>query len=55
MPRETVAVARANERHFNLYEQIAQEHARIGAEHAAQRALFESTSEKDFTIDQRQL
>lgn len=38
-------MAYAKERHHTLYEHIAAEHARIGAELAAQRALFESTSE----------
>lgn len=54
-PQDSVSVARAKERHFTLYEQIAQDHARIGAELAAQRALFESTSEKDITQDHYQL
>lgn len=49
-PQDTVSVARAKERHFTLYEKIAQEHARIGAEQAAQRALFESTSEPTFDV-----
>lgn len=47
VPKDSASVARAKERHFTLYEKIAAEHARIGAELEAQRALFESTSEKD--------
>lgn len=54
-PQDTVSVARAKERHFTLYEQIAQDHARIGAELAAKRALFESTSEKNIAEDHYQL
>lgn len=38
-------MANAKLRHQTLYEQIAQDHARIGAEREAERALFESTSE----------
>lgn len=45
-PSDTASVARAKERHFILYEQISQEHQRLGAELEAKRALFESTSEQ---------
>lgn len=45
LPRDTASVAYAKERHHTLFEAIAAEHARIGAELAAQRALFESTSQ----------
>ena len=46
LPKDTKSVAYAKERHFTLYDQIAQDHARIGTEQEAQRTLFESTSEK---------
>lgn len=53
VPKDSASVARAKERHFTLYEKIAAEHARIGAELEANRVLFESTSEKDLTpVDQ---
>lgn len=45
LPRDTQSVAYAKERHHTLFEKIAADHARIGAELAEQRALFESTSE----------
>lgn len=45
-PEDTASVAWAKEKHFTLYDKIAADHARIGAELEAQRALFESTSEK---------
>lgn len=47
MPHDTASVANAKIRHHTLYEQIAEDHARIAAEREAQRALFESTSETD--------
>lgn len=50
LPHDTVSVSKAKERHFALYEKIAQEHARIGAEQAAKRALFESTSEPNIDV-----
>lgn len=46
LPKDTVAVAKAKDRHFSLYEKIAQEHARIGAEQEAARLAFEATSVK---------
>lgn len=46
-PKDSASVERAKERHFTLYDKIAADHVRIGAELEAQRALFESTSEKD--------
>lgn len=54
VPRESASVARAKERHFTLYEKIAADHARIGAELEAKRALFESTSEKEFAAEEFQ-
>lgn len=52
VPADSYAVAKAKERHYSLYEKIAQDHQRIGAELEAQRALFESTSEKEFIINE---
>lgn len=46
VPSDSASVANAKQRHFTLYEQIAQEHQRLGAELEAKRALFESTSEQ---------
>lgn len=46
VPLDSASVANAKQRHFILYEQIAQEHQRLGAELEAKRALFESTSEQ---------
>lgn len=43
-PRQTEAVARATDRHLSLYEKIAEEHRRIGAEQYAARLAFEATS-----------
>lgn len=54
VPSDTEAVENAKQRHFNLYGQIAAEHARLGAELEAKRALFESTSEKDISFDHLQ-
>lgn len=48
VPSDSYAVAKAKERHQTLYEQIAEEHQRLGAELEAKRLLFESTSEKEF-------
>lgn len=45
VPSDSYAVAQAKERHHTLFEQIAAEHVRLGAELEAKRALFESTSE----------
>lgn len=52
MPRDSASVAYAKQRHHTLFERIAADHARIGAEQEvlraeaeAKRALFESTSE----------
>lgn len=45
VPNDSYAVAKAKERHHTLFEQIAAEHQRLGAELEAKRALFESTSE----------
>lgn len=39
-------MAYAKQKHHTLFEQIAEDHARIGAELEAKRLLFESTSEK---------
>lgn len=50
-PHDSESVANAKLRHHTLYEQIAQDHARIGAEREAERALFESTSEADVAFD----
>lgn len=44
-PRDSAAVAHAKERHYNLYDAIAQQHARIGAEQAELRRAYEATSE----------
>lgn len=44
MPRESEAVARARDHHLSLYERIAADHARIGAEQEAARIAFEATS-----------
>lgn len=43
-------MAKAKERHQILFEKIAADHARIGAELEAQRALFESTSEASIDV-----
>lgn len=51
VPHDTVSVANAKLRHHTLYEQIAQDHARIAAEREAERALFESTSEADIPAE----
>lgn len=51
VPSDTASVASAKQRHFSLYEKIATEHARLGAELEEKRALFESTSEKDISLD----
>lgn len=51
VPHDSESVANAKLRHYTLYEQIAQDHARIGAEREAERALFESTSEADVVAD----
>lgn len=53
VPSDSAAVARAKERHLSLYEKIALEHQRIGAELEAKRALFESTSEKEFEAERQ--
>lgn len=45
VPADSASVARAKDRHLSLYQQIAEEHQRLGAELEAKRALFESTSE----------
>lgn len=50
LPVDSYAVSKAKERHYALYEQIAAEHERIGAELEAKRALFESTSEISIDI-----
>lgn len=47
VPNDTRSVANAKLRHHYLYERIAAEHAQIAAERAAERALFESTSEQN--------
>lgn len=46
-------MAKAKERHHILFEKIAADHERLGAELEAQRALFESTSE--LSVDVRNL
>lgn len=51
MPPDSYAVAKAKERHQTLFEKIAAEHQRIGAELEAKRILFESTSEKPLEQD----
>lgn len=51
VPNDSESVANAKIRHHTLYEQIAQDHARIGAELEAQRVLFESTSEADLPAE----
>ncbi|XP_031638497.1 uncharacterized protein LOC116350729 [Contarinia nasturtii] len=51
VPSDSAAVARAKQRHQTLFEQIALEHQRLGAELEAKRALFESTSEKEFEAE----
>lgn len=53
VPSDSYAVAKAKERHHTLYEQIAAEHVRLGAELEAKRALFESTSEIPLDLDVR--
>ena len=45
LPRDTVAVSKAKDRHFTLYEKIAHEHAQIAAQREAERIAFEATSE----------
>lgn len=45
LPRDTASVAYAKEKHHNLFEKIAQDHERIGAEQLAKRLEFEATSE----------
>lgn len=52
VPSDSAAVAGAKERHQRLFQKIAQDHQRIGAELEAQRALFESTSEKQFLSEE---
>lgn len=54
MPHDTESVANAKVRHHTLFEQIAQDHARIAAEREAERALFESTSEADIPAEDAQ-
>lgn len=44
-PRETVAVEKAKQKHFTLFEKIAAEHAQIAAQREAERIAFEATSE----------
>ena len=39
-------MARATDRHLSLYEKIAEDHRRIGAEQEAARLAFEATSVK---------
>lgn len=46
MPSDSVAVAQAKENHQILFDKIAADHVRLGAELEAKRALFESTSEQ---------
>jgi hypothetical protein len=43
-PKDTKAVAAAKDKHFNLYDKIVQDHARIAAEREAERLAFEATS-----------
>lgn len=43
-------MAKAKERHHLLFERIAAEHERLGAELEAKRALFESTSEPSLDV-----
>lgn len=51
-PQDTESVANAKVRHHTLYDRIAQDHARIGAEREAERLLFESTSVADIPEDE---
>lgn len=51
VPKDSVSVAHAKVRHQQLFDRIAAEHARIGAEREAERALFESTSEKQIPVE----
>lgn len=44
-PVDSAAVAHRKAYHAALFEKIASEHARIGAEREAERAAFEATSE----------
>lgn len=55
MPHDSESVANAKIRHHTLFEQIAQDHARIAAEREAERALFESTSEADIPTGEAQV
>lgn len=43
VPRDSVAVSRAKDKHFSLYEKIAKEHARIAAEQEAENLAKEGT------------
>lgn len=45
VPRDSASVEYAKHRHHELYEQIAREHERIGAEQYQLRLAFEATSE----------
>jgi hypothetical protein len=44
-------VAAAKDKHFSLYEQIVEEHKRIGAEQEAERLAFEATSVANDVVD----
>lgn len=50
-PNDSAAVAQAKLKHHALFERIAADHARIGAEREAERALFESTSETHVPVE----
>lgn len=47
-PRKTVAVERAEQKHFSLYEKIAAEHAKLAAEREAERAASGNEYEEQY-------
>lgn len=42
--QDSASVGRAKDKHFQLYQKIAEEHARIAAEREAERLAYEATS-----------
>lgn len=45
VPVDSVAVTRAKDKHFTLYQKIAEEHARIAAELEAKKLANEGTAQ----------
>lgn len=45
LPKDTIAVENAKQRHYSLFAKIAAEHAKIGEEQLLLRQAFEATSE----------